>query len=299
MSYPQYPGGYNPYPAYSAGVPAPSGATAVTAGVLACIGSIGQLLGGGISLAFGLIGWQLQDYDTSGLFSQDWFQTWAIVSGVLSLVTAVVLGVGAVAMFSRRSFGRLLVVVGCVTVVVAQLVGFVLVRSIDGSSDGLGVISDDAGSLIGLIFPVATAVLALIPPTTRWLAYSPAAAVPRQYGYPYPGPPQPGLSWQPVADQAWHPVADQDWHQPSAPRDAWSAPAQPAAEGGGSVQDDKAVEESSAPQVAWNLSAQPPPSSQGDWPPVVQPVPDEETVRHPPSGQPKPQDDSVRRPPPA
>ncbi|CAM3939056.1 hypothetical protein NONI108955_00265 [Nocardia ninae] len=289
MSYPQYPGGYNPYPAYSAGVPAPSGATAVTAGVLACVGSIGQLLGGGISLAFGFIGWQLQDYDTSGLFSQDWFQTWAIVSGVLSLVIAVVLGVGAVAMFSRKSFGRLLVVVGCVTVVVAEIVGFALVSSIDGSSDGLGVISGSAGSLIGLIFPVATAILALLPPTSRWLAHSPAAAIPQQYGYPYPGPP-----WQQAAPTG---ISDQTWHQPPAPQAAWDSPAQPPAhsasadptdqvttpspqpvrgvpaQSGGAVPDEKVAEEPSAPQVGWNLSAQPPaPSGQGGWVPAAPPA---------------------------
>ncbi|QBS42346.1 hypothetical protein DMB37_21660 [Nocardia sp. CS682] len=262
----------------------------MTAGVLACIGSIGQLLGGGISLAFGFIGWQLQDYDTSGLFSQDWFQTWAIVSGVLSLLIAVVLGVGAVAMFSRKSFGRLLVVVGCVTVVVAEIVGFALIRSIDGSSDGLGVISGSAGSLIGLIFPVATAILTLLPPTTRWLAHSPAAAMPQQYGYPYPGPPQP---WQPA--QSGGP--DQAWHQPPAPPAAWSAPTQPPAQSasadpadhvaapspqptwgvpapsGGAVSLDKAAEAPATPQVAWNLSAQPPaPNGQGGWVPAAPPA---------------------------
>ncbi|WP_194832565.1 hypothetical protein [Nocardia sp. XZ_19_369] len=291
MSYPQYPGGYNPYPAYSAGVPAPSGATSVTAGVLACVGSIGQLLGGGISLAFGFIGWQLQDYDTSGLFSQDWFQTWAIVSGVLSLVIAVVLGVGAVAMFSRKSFGRLLVVVGCVTVVVAEIVGFALVSSIDGSSDGLGVISGSAGSLIGLIFPVATVILALLPPTSRWLAHSPAAAIPQPYGYPYPGPPQPGPPWQPAQPG----VSDAAWLQP--PQAAWSAPAQPRAQSasadptdqvaapspqptwgvpaqsGDAVSLDKAAEEPSTRQVAWNLSAQPTaPTGQSGWLPAAPPV---------------------------
>ncbi|WP_433660913.1 hypothetical protein ACQPW1_01095 [Nocardia sp. CA-128927] len=249
MGYPQYPGGYNPYPAYATGMSAPSGATAITAGVLACVGSVGELFGGGISLAFGLIGWELDDYDTTGLLSEDWFQTWAIVSGAIALVAAIVLAVGAVAMFSRKTFGRLLVVVGCVAVIVSDGVGFALTRSHDSSSDSYGALTGGVGGLLGLIFPVATAILALLPMTSRWLAHTPVAAVPQQYGYPYPGP-QPGQPWPPMQPGVAAPV---DGQPP-----AWGPPGQwqqPAA----AVPTAEADKQSAAPQTAW---AQPGPSWQ-------------------------------------
>ncbi|MFC9434423.1 hypothetical protein [Nocardia sp. NPDC057030] len=236
MNYPQYPGGYNPYPGYSTGMPAPSGATAITAGVLACVGAVGQLLGGGISLAFGLIGWQLDEYDTTGLFAEDWFQTWAIASGAISLVVAIVLGVGAIGMFSRKSFGRLLVVVGCVGVIVAEIVGFAIVRSFDGTDSFSGTLSGGASGLFGLIFPIATAVLALLPMTSRWLAHTPVATMPQQYGYPYPGP----QVWpQPPVDQV-------NGQQPQGP---WGQPAP------GVPQAGQTPWQQSPPQAAWGQPA--------------------------------------------
>ncbi|MFE9582870.1 hypothetical protein ACFYO1_41315 [Nocardia sp. NPDC006044] len=264
MNYPQYPGGYNPYPGYSTGMPAPSGATAITAGVLASVGAVGQLLGGGISLAFGLLGRQLDEYDTTGLFSDDWFQTWAIASGAVSLVVAIVLGVGAIGMFSRKSFGRLLVVVGCVAVIVSEIVGFAIARSFVGSSDSLsGTLSGGTSGLFGLVFPLATAVLALLPMTSRWLAHTPVATVPQQYGFSYPGPQ--GQAWpQPPVDQpqgAWAQPGQgvpqsaapsgSPWQQ-SPPQAVWGAPAQPGASGG----------ESPAAQGAWG---QPAPGQQAAW----------------------------------
>lgn len=253
MNYPQYPGGYNPYPGYSTGMSAPSGGTAITAGVLACVGAVGQLLGGGISLAFGLIGWQLDEYDTTGLFSEDWFQTWAIASGAISLVVAIVLGVGAIGMFSRKSFGRLLVVVGCAAVIVAEIVGFAIVRSFDGTDSLSGTLSGGTSGLFGLIFPAVTAVLALLPMTSRWLAHTPVAMMPQPYGYPYPGPQ--GQAWpQPPVDQqpqgAWGqpapgvPQAGQTPWQQSPPQAAWGAPAHSAPDG-----------QSSMPQAVWGQPA--------------------------------------------
>ncbi|WP_405159608.1 hypothetical protein OG203_24410 [Nocardia sp. NBC_01499] len=265
MSYPQYPGGYNPYPAYPTGMSAPSGATAITAGVLACVGAVGELFSGGISLVFGIIGGKLGEYDTTGLFSEGWFQAWAIATGVIGLIAAVLLGVGAVAMFTRKSFGRVLVVVGSVVVIVTDIVGPVLLHSFDTSSNRLTALSSGVGSLFSLIFPIATAILALLPVTGRWLAHTPVAA--QQYGYPYPGPPQPGpaLPTQPGVDgrqaalgqpgPADGPVpAGQAAWQGSAPPAAGSLPApawqQPAA----AVPIDNP---SAAAQSAWGVPAHP------------------------------------------
>jgi hypothetical protein len=53
LNYPQYPGGYDPYPA----PPPPHGATAIIAGVLAIVGSVGQALSDIFNIAFGVSGW--------------------------------------------------------------------------------------------------------------------------------------------------------------------------------------------------------------------------------------------------
>lgn len=305
MSYPQYPGGYNPYPAYSPGNQAPSGATAITAGVLAAVGTVGELFGGGLSLAFGFIGSSLEEYDTTGLFSQSWYQTWAIVSGALGLVIAVVLGVGAVALFSRKSFGRVLIVVGCVATVVTGIVGSVLFHSLASSSDSLSAISGGVGGLLGLIFPVATAVLALLPATSRWLAHTPVATVPQQYGYPYPGPPQPGTAWPPAQPGAAAGPGQVDGQQSPVPQGAWGQPApswqQPGQAGspapagqapwqqappaqpgqpqpGAPVPTDEADKQSATPQPGWGAPAQPdqlggpPPAPQPSWGALAQSV---------------------------
>ncbi|MFD6155612.1 hypothetical protein ACFWF7_11750 [Nocardia sp. NPDC060256] len=270
MSYPQYPGGYNPYPAYPPGMPAPSGATAITAGVLACVGAVTELFGGGVSLVFGIIGARLGEYDTTGLFSEGWFQTWAIASGAIGLIAAVLLGVGAVAMFTRKSFGRVLIVVGCVAVIVVGITGTVLVHSVNTNSDSLSSLSGGIGGLFGLIFPVATAVLALLPMTGRWLAHTPVAAAPQPYGYPYPQPGaprpmQPGAAGQldgpPPA--AWGqagqvPAGQASWQQaPPVPPTAGSPPAQAWQQ----ATTDGPDKRSAAPQPAWGVPAQPAPSA--------------------------------------
>lgn len=285
MSYPQYPGGYNPYPAYSTGSSAPSGATAITAGVLAAVGAVAELFGGGLSLAFGFIGSSLEEYDTTGLFSQSWYQTWALVSGALGLVIAVLLGVGAVAMFSRKSFGRVLVVVGCAATIATGVAGTVLFHSLATSSDSLSAISGGIGGLLGLIFPVATAVLALLPATSRWLAHTPVAAVPQQY--PYPGPPQPGTAWpQPGAaagpgQEQQSPVPQVAWGQPGSgqqpgqPGDsAGQAPWQQGAPAGGPVAAGQTPWQQAAagsppvqpwPQAAAGTTDKPSPAPQPRW----------------------------------
>ncbi|MEU7139427.1 hypothetical protein ABZ942_08280 [Nocardia sp. NPDC046473] len=279
MSYPQYPGGYNPYPAYSPGMSAPSGATAITAGVLACVGAVGELFSGGISVVFGIIGTQLGEYDKTGLFSKGWFQTWAIVTGAIGLLAAVLLGVGAVAMFTRKSFGRMLVVVGCVVVVIAGIVGSVLFHSLDTSTNSLNSMSGRVGGLFSLIFPIATAILALLPQTSRWLAYTPVAAVPQQYGYPYPGGAQPGTAW-PTQPGAAGQVDGQ-------PQPAWGQPGQ----AGGSVPAGQATwqQAPSAPPVAgspaapaWQQPGQaggPVPAGQATW----QQAPSAPAVASPPA----------------
>ncbi|MGY4101709.1 hypothetical protein ACW2Q0_19460 [Nocardia sp. R16R-3T] len=201
MSYPQY----EPYP--PAPAPAPGGGTAITAGVLASVGSAGQLLGGGFNIVLGLTDFatDLAEYDSTGLFAQSWLKTYMLVIGSIALVTAFLLGVGAVLMFTRRPLGRVLVVAGCAVVVIAGIAEYAITLRYTTSGGGAAEISGGIGGLFGLIFPIATAVLALVPSTTRWLNYRPVA-VPPAARYPYgPAVPPVGYPSGPAMPPAGYP----------------------------------------------------------------------------------------------
>ncbi|MFX0573267.1 hypothetical protein [Nocardia nepalensis] len=196
MSYPQY----EPYPPVAVPAPAPGGGTAITAGVLASLGSVSQLLGGGMSIVLGVtdVVTDLADYDSTGLFAQHWFKPYSVVTGVIAVIAAILLGVGAVMMFVRKPLGRVLVVAGCAVVVIAGIAGSVVTLRYTTSGGGAATIGGGISGLIGLVFPIATAILALVPSTTRWLNYDPAAAyVPPVARYPYPAAPPPGPGYSP------------------------------------------------------------------------------------------------------
>ncbi|MEV5835681.1 hypothetical protein [Nocardia sp. NPDC052112] len=199
MSYPQY----EPYPS----APAPGGGTAITAGVLASVGSAGQLLGGGFNIVLGLtdLATDLAEYDSTGLFAQSWLKTYLLVVGSIAVATAFLLGVGAVMMFTRRPLGRVLVVAGCAVVVIAGIAEYAITLRYTTSGGGAAEISGGIGGLFGLIFPVATAVLALVPATMRWLDYRPVTAAPRAM-YPYgPAVPPAGYPSGPAVPPAGYP----------------------------------------------------------------------------------------------
>ncbi|WP_433626528.1 hypothetical protein [Nocardia sp. CA-120079] len=201
MGYPQY----EPYPSVPA--PAPGGGTAITAGVLASIGSVGQLLGGGFNIVLGLtdLTRDLSEYDSTGLFAQSWIKTYLLVAGSIAVVTAFLLGIGAIMMFTRRPLGRVLVVAGCAVVVIAGITEYAVTLHYTSSGGSAAEIGGGIGGLIGLIFPIATAVLALVPATTRWLNHNPAAAPPVAM-YPYgPGAPTAGHPSGPAVPPAGYP----------------------------------------------------------------------------------------------
>ncbi|MFI7664223.1 hypothetical protein [Nocardia sp. NPDC049526] len=201
MGYPQY----EPYPSVPA--PAPGGGTAITAGVLASIGSAGQLLGGGFNIVLGLtdLARDLAEYDSTGLFAQSWIKTYLLVAGSIAVVTAFLLGVGAIMMFTRRPLGRVLVVAGCAVVVIAGITEYAVTLHYTTSGGSAAEIGGGIGGLFGLIFPIVTAVLALVPPTTRWLNHNPVAAPPVAM-YPYgPAVPTAGYPSGPAVPPAGYP----------------------------------------------------------------------------------------------
>ncbi|MEV0712269.1 DUF4064 domain-containing protein [Nocardia aurea] len=193
MAYPQYPGGYNPYPGgYSMPAAAPNGATAIIAGVLAGLGALSNLVGGGFNVAFSAadFGSDLSEFDSTGLLGNESYSTFALVTGIVSIITAVVLGVGAIMLFNRKALGRTLVAAACAVCILSQLVGVVVVLGLLSSTD-VSPVSGGLSGIFSIVFPVATLVLALVPATSRWLAHRPTE-VPPGYGYPQQGYPQPG-----------------------------------------------------------------------------------------------------------
>jgi hypothetical protein len=188
-----------------------SGGTAITAGVLAILGGLWALVSmiGGFAIA-SLDSSDL-DYSTynsvdgysSGTYSvPDWLGTYGIILALVNLVVAVLLIVGAILLFMKKSAGRFMVAAGCGIVILIGvtgiIVGAVMSADIEGGMGGAAI-----GGVIGfvaLVPAIATLVLALVPPTGRWCAQNQAQPV----GYPPVSPPggfpqagQPGNFGQP------------------------------------------------------------------------------------------------------
>ncbi|MCM6776867.1 hypothetical protein NDR87_23255 [Nocardia sp. CDC159] len=169
MALPQYPDGYEPYP--SGWQPAPNGGTAIAAGVLASLGAVAELFGGLANVVLGATG-LLRELDMSGdeLPADSWFGPYLAGTGVVAIVVGVLLAWGAIALLRRKTVGRTLIAIGTGTAIVRGVVGAV-VASMWSPFLALGTIS----GLLGLAFPIVTLILVLLPATTRWLAYDPAA----------------------------------------------------------------------------------------------------------------------------
>ncbi|MFE3541451.1 hypothetical protein ACFXK0_00595 [Nocardia sp. NPDC059177] len=159
-----------------------SGGTAVSAGVLAVLGAlvgVGGLIsvlvrGGGSVLGIGLVpGWA------------------SAVSGLVLFIDAVasiLLFVGAVLVFRRRGAGPMLVALGCAGVVGAYVVAAVSVavqlseigisigrhlEAVFGQTNVNAIVGEVVEvpwpvSVLLLVFPVLTFVLAVLPSTRRW-----------------------------------------------------------------------------------------------------------------------------------
>ncbi len=162
----------------------PSGGTAMAAGVLAALGAVGQILGGVLDI---VLASALPDFGDSTVALNSWFAGFLIVLGVVGLVTGGLLTAGAVLMFRRRPLGRILIVAGCVATIVAGVASYVVLYAGDHGSVGL---MGGFGGVIGQVFPVTTAILALVPATGRWLTHVPGQAT--GYPAPYPGQVPPG-----------------------------------------------------------------------------------------------------------
>lgn len=162
----------------------------MAAGVLAAIGAFGQLVGGVLDIVIGSVLPDLFSDSSSSLESgSSWLPSYLVVIGVVGMVSGVLLGTGAVMMFRRKPLGRILIVAGCVVTVVTGIVAFVVMYAGNMSVyHGPAGLMGGFGGVIGQVFPVTTAVLALVPATARWLAHVPGQLGSAGYTAPYPGP---------------------------------------------------------------------------------------------------------------
>lgn len=176
----QQPFGYPPPPS------APNGATGIIAGVLAGLGGLANTVGG-IFMAIGLAA--LGSDDSSLGDSVYW--TPIIAIAVLNIVAGVLLSVGTVMLLLRKMIGRWLVVAGCAVSIVSSLISLGMTSMAAGYTYAYTGKAFDA---VGLIFPIATLILVLLPSTTAWINAKRTSAPPQHYPpeqYP-PQPPYPG-----------------------------------------------------------------------------------------------------------
>lgn len=176
---PGYPpqGGFQPQP-YGMPSPEPSGATGIIAGVLAALGALSGL-GSGVVGAFALAVTN-SEVDLSG-----GTHALLIVTVLLNVVFGLMIGIGAVLLFQRKMLGRWLVVGACALAILSTLVSVGV--GMTAQADVYGSYADGAVfNLFGLVFPIATLVLAMLPTTTAWINAKPNPVAPQFYP-PYPG----------------------------------------------------------------------------------------------------------------
>ncbi len=168
--YPQQQPGYPPqgYQHFPMQTPPPSGATGITAAALAGLGALANLGSGFLGL-LGLIGLSVLSTDaayqgattpTGGAFAL------LIFVVVLAVVAGALLAGGAVTLLQRKMIGRWLVVGGCAVTLLGGLLSFVIAAAVSGPYSSFG---GGWFSIPGLMFPIATIVLVLLPSTTAWL----------------------------------------------------------------------------------------------------------------------------------
>lgn len=195
---PGYPQGYPAQPVYQQGYPqpggypgmapmpaaAPSGGTAITAGVLAALGALAGL-GSGIVALIGLAAIKTDSGLSHGADLGGGVYALLIVGSLASIVFGAVLLTGAVMLFQRKMLGRWLVVGGCALAIVSNVIGFAVRSAATTGYPGYGGLA--ALPLLGMVFPITTIVLIMLPSTTAWIQAKRNAVAP-QYFPQYPPP---------------------------------------------------------------------------------------------------------------
>lgn len=175
-----YPGGFPPAPA------SPSGGTAISAAVLATLGALAGL-GSGI-LALISIAAIKSDSGLSNLSAiSGEVYALLIVGSLASILFGAVLLAGAVTLIQRKMLGRWLIIGGCALAIVSNLIGFAVRTTATAGYPGYGGLG--VLPLLGMVFPVTTIVLVLLPATAAWIQANRNTAAPQHFPQypPYQG----------------------------------------------------------------------------------------------------------------
>lgn len=151
-----------PQPDTASRQPSPSGVTAKTMAVLAVLGGIANLA------VAALWAFALGDAVSEQNTLPSWYQSQSYVVGAGLVIVAGLLLAGAAMTFTRKRFGPRIVAAGC-AVRIAVFFGDLAATLAATHEGGLGLRGSPALYLSGLVFPLITLVLALLPSTKRWL----------------------------------------------------------------------------------------------------------------------------------
>lgn len=189
-SYTQQPSppifGHQPQPGYPGAGPArePSSATGVTAATLAAFGAVAGL-GTGVIAAM-VIYVQANSPHVSGEILAT-----AIIATLFNCAFAVLCGLGAIRLFERKTRGRSLVIWGCALSIASAL----LLYGVTAGEAESYALARGAYAGVGIVFPIVTLVLVLLPSTAAWIRAKPDPVVPQphpqnpvapQFHPPYP-----------------------------------------------------------------------------------------------------------------
>jgi hypothetical protein len=183
---PQYPGqpGSN-----TLSSPSSSGATAIAAAVLALLGCAAQGLGG-IGVFAELSDISSADWDKARDVLPGWTRPYLMTAGVVAIAVAVALLVGGILLLRRRDGARMLIATSCVIVMVAAIAGLFFALDLKNTLDEHGYTglvsmgSQLPAAIGGIVFPLVTLILVLMPSTKRWCAARQSGAQSMPDAYP-------------------------------------------------------------------------------------------------------------------
>lgn len=157
----------------------PGGGTAITAAVLAILGAVSDAVIGVLIVVTSLV---MDREPARGRAAAGTGDTALTVGlAVVLVIVAVVLLVGGVLLLRRRVIGRQLVVAGSALSILGSIASIAVTLAY-GMTTGNSTPSNGCG----VVFAVATLVLALLPTTTAWLSDTTDQPAPRHLP-PYPG----------------------------------------------------------------------------------------------------------------
>ncbi|WP_157895787.1 hypothetical protein [Mycobacteroides chelonae] len=140
----------------------PSGASSKAVALLALFGGIANLAIAAVLVA---AGGYVAEHDTM----PDWYSGTIYVVAGGGVIVAVALLTGGAMTFSRKRNGPRIVAVGCTLCIVVFLGDLAATVAAANQAGGTGSVGGSPlHYLAGLIFPVATLVLALLPATNRY-----------------------------------------------------------------------------------------------------------------------------------